>query len=114
MIAAGELNTRISIESAGHPTRNAKGETLPAWQQIAVCMASVKSLSARETIRARQVELQTSIIVKLRYFRGLTSAHRITYLDECGSRHVLNITGIVDVGNRHLVHECSCVEVSNG
>lgn len=75
MIAAGELNKRITIEE---PVETVEaGEVSVRWVRFAEVWASVAPISSREYWQAQQVKADLTHRVRIRYLAGVTSRMRV-------------------------------------
>lgn len=106
MLRSGELRHRITIEAraAGTGTR---GESTGSWSTAVERWASIRTLSGDEAERARQRSPEARLEVRIRYWAGLTTRHRIKF----GSR-ILQIGFVEDVDQLHVEMVLLCSEVS--
>jgi len=104
VIAAGRLRHRVQIE-ADTPTRASDGGDVEAWSTVATVWAGIEPLSGREYFTAQQTQSQVTHKITVRYFRGLTAAHRIKY----GSR-TFQIEGVRNMGERNAKMELMAKE----
>lgn len=111
MIRPGRMRHRLVIEE---PVKlpNVLGELTPTrWREVATVWAEIRPLRSNETIRARQVQMDLTHEVTIRYFRGLTTDCRLRW-DHSPSptTRYLNITGIVDVDGMGDEHKIQAAE----
>lgn len=99
---AGQLRHRVTIQQRTDADDGAGGLTI-TWTPLTVLWASVAPQTGRETIAARQVTPAMTHLVRLRYYAGLTTKHRVV-LDG----RALDILAIqnVEERNRELVLSC--------
>lgn len=100
----GKLRHRIAIQSATE-TQDAHGGPVRTWSTVATHWGSIEPLQMREIFTAQQVEAQLSHRITLRYYSGLTSAHRLLF----GAR-VFNIHSVRDLDERNRTHEVLAME----
>lgn len=113
MIFAGQLRKSIIIERPIYTeVPNGNGEKLLTWKEWLTVRASVQPLSSKEITIARASALQTTHNVRLRYVKGLTSAHRLTWAEPDGRKRILNISDLTDWNERHIEMILKCIEVS--
>ena len=101
---AGPLRDRVEIQALS-TVREAGGGADPSYGTVATRWAAVEPYSARERVTAGQVQGRALIRVRLRYYDGLTSAHRFKFGDR-----VLNILGVYNPDGMKIEHVCECVE----
>lgn len=78
MMTAGQLDTFITLQ-AKSVARDAVGEAVPEWYDVATVWAKVKDLSGRELIAARAVQSESARRITLRWRTGVTSDMRIIH-----------------------------------
>jgi SPP1 family predicted phage head-tail adaptor len=96
MIEAGKLRHRVHIERPAAVADQYGQGAPPTWETVADVWADVRPLTARETLQAKQVGLQTAYVVTIRYRSDVTSRCRLNW----DGRH-LYVTSVIDVGARH-------------
>lgn len=101
---AGTIRHRVDIQAHGE-TRAENGEVIATWTSIATVWASVEPLSGRELWQAQQVQSEATIRVRLRYFSGVTTKHRLKF----GER-LLDIKAVINPAERNAELECLCTE----
>lgn len=106
------LGQRITLEK---PVRIADdyGEQVITWTPVGDVWANVRPLRAVEIARNQQAQLYTTHTVTIRYRADVQTDWRAVYHDAAG-RHVLNLSGRIDVNSRHHWLELTAVEVTNG
>lgn len=106
---AGRLDKRITIQSVA-VTRNAIGEPIQSWADVATVWAAVEPVQGREFWEQQQVQSEVTTRIRIRYRAGITAAMRVVY----GSR-LLNIRSVIDPKERHDELQLMCSEgVNNG
>jgi len=75
-LKAGHLDKRVAIEQ-NTPTTNDIGETVASWSTLATVWASIEPLTGREVLQAQQVQAESTVRIRIRYYSGLTAAHRL-------------------------------------
>lgn len=78
MINAGKMDRRITIERQTE-TVKPSGDVVKAWATVAVVWAEVLQQSATEFFTGFGEAETGSIIFRIRYMPGITTADRITY-----------------------------------
>lgn len=104
---AGRLRKRVELQSTPITNRNPTGGVVENWTTIVTRWAELIPLRGQERFEAAQMEAQTTIKIRIRYYSQLKPTWRIKY----GER-IFNITGIANVGERNFAQEIECKEVS--
>ena len=99
---AGDLRHRVRFERATRVV-NAAGETETAWVLHAERWANVQPLKSWQVERARQVQTNTTHVVRVRYDPTIAADQRVVW-----GAVVLNITGVVNVDGRNVELEIAC------
>jgi len=86
-------------------TRDAAGGVIRNWVTLGSVWASVEPLRGKEYIEAQQVAANVTHRVRMRWYDGLTTTHRILH----GGR-ALNINAALNLDERNGVHELMCAE----
>lgn len=78
----GEFQHPVEVQvdrNLGNPdaARNAMGETTPDWRTVYRTRCKYAPLTGRAFIAAKQVQAETSVLVRMRYWPGLTGRHRL-------------------------------------
>jgi SPP1 family predicted phage head-tail adaptor len=83
VVRAGTLNRRVTIQ-ARTDTQNAMGEVTWAWTDVATVWAAIEPMNIkwREYFEARQMQSSADIRVRIRYRRGITTKHRVKYVED--------------------------------
>lgn len=107
MLDAGSLQYRIYIQrpiKSDDPITNQANTTFEDERKV---WAAINPASAIEVLRAKQVNKDVTHTFRIRYFAGLTTAHRIRW----GTRFY-NITGNIDPTSKHEEWRVSACEVT--
>lgn len=99
---AGRLDKRVTIQSMT-ATRNAIGEPVEAWADVATVWAAVEPVQGREFWEQQQVQSEVTTRIRIRYRAGVTAAMRVTY----GGRFY-NIKSVIDPRERHDEMQLMC------
>lgn len=75
---AGELKDRIIIQQKT-VTRNGEGMVIEKWAGVATVWAAVNDLRGRELFEAQAVNAEVTVLIKMRYRTGITSAMRVVF-----------------------------------
>lgn len=100
---AGKLDRRVRLQAPAE-MKNAIGEGVRSWVDIATVWAQIEPLSSRELLAQRREVSDVSTRIRIRYRPGITAAMRIVH----GS-NVYRIDGApidVDDEQRELVLNC--------
>ncbi len=101
MLNIGNMDRRITIERATE-TRKPSGDTLKAWTPVATVWAEVLQQSANEFFTGYGEAETGTVIFRVRYRPGITTADRVTYagtayglkeIKEIGRRNALELRG---------------------
>lgn len=106
---AGRMDKRVTLQ-AQTSTRNAIGEPVVAWADVATVWAAVEPLQGREFWAQQQVQSEVTTRVRIRYRAGITPDMRVVH-----QGRVLNIASVIDPQERHDEMQLMCSEgVNNG
>ena len=105
MINAGQLDKRVKIQQATE-ARDAHGQPIETWSDLASVWASIEPLRGREFFAARQFQAETTHKVTIRHRAGIGPRMRLLF----GSR-VFRIEAVIDPRERHEALELMCVEI---
>lgn len=94
MIRAGKLDRKITVE-AETETISPAGTVTVEWQIVATLRAEVLQAGTAEALAAFGEEATATIGFRVRYFPGLTTAHRVTY-----DGRAFNIRDVKEIGRR--------------
>lgn len=89
----------------GAESQSASGEVTYTWAPFATVWGSVEPISGRELIQADQMQAEASIRVRCRYFKGLTTQHRIEH-----NGRTLEIISAQNIGDCNREYEILCSE----
>jgi SPP1 family predicted phage head-tail adaptor len=103
---AGRLRHRVQIQAATD-TRASDGSLTRTWATVATRWASVEPLNGRELYYAQQVQPLVSVQVTMRYYDGLTPAHRLYW--DSRAFEIASVTSTNERGREHVV---MCTEVA--
>ena len=101
MLNIGMMNRRITIERATE-TRKPSGDTLKAWTPVATVRAELIQQSANEFLTGYGEAETGTVIFRVRYRPGITTADRVTFdgtaygikeIKTIGRRHALELRG---------------------
>ncbi len=95
MPPAGPMRHRVDVQARTQTADNA-GAMVSTWATIESRWARVRPISSREFQEGKATIGQVSHEITLRYFPGLTVAHRIMY----GTR-TFELVSVVDTDERH-------------
>jgi SPP1 family predicted phage head-tail adaptor len=103
---SGPLRNRIEIQE---PTeaRDAAGGGTVTFATVATRYGAVEPLSARERLIAGQMGTRVAVRIRLRWYEGLTTRHRL----KMGTR-TFQLIGVVQPDERKIEHVCDAVEVA--
>lgn len=104
---AGKLRNRVHIQEQ-EGTRTASGAVNPdaGWHTVASRWAEITAESGSESVQSQQVQAESTLNMRFRYFDGLRVQHRI----KLGSR-TFSINSVLDVEGRKREHLCTVTEV---
>ena len=100
----GEMRHRIQIKEVVE-TRDDTGELIRTWTTIATAWASVKPIAGRELLQADQAIAESTVRIRMRYIRGVTT--------ECNIIHrgrTLEINRLINVDDIDKEYEILCSE----
>lgn len=104
---AGMLRHSLTVEALT-VTRQTGGTGTHTWTPAAVpWRASIRQLRAQERVEAQQIQGEATHEVKGRYYRGLTSQHRLIFGDR-----VFNIVSVDNVEEANVNHALRCMETA--
>lgn len=96
MMRAGKLDRTIRIERMEKGIPTATGTRVPSWTEFATVWAELVKWSASEFSTGYGEAENGTVIFRIRYLGGITTADRITYE---GRAH--DIKEIAEIGRRH-------------
>jgi len=103
-VRAGLLRHRVILQSPAG-TRDAMGERVTTWTDVATVWARVRPLSGREAVVAAQQQASTDHVVEIRYLAGVEQSWRVLF----GAR-ILVITGILNPEEKNEMLILHCTE----
>ncbi len=101
---AGRLRKRIQLQQVTNG-RGPTGGTVETWTTIVTRWAELIPLRGQERFQAAQMEAQTTLKLRIRYYAPIDQTWRIKY----GSR-IMNINAIINIGERNFAQEIECKE----
>jgi SPP1 family predicted phage head-tail adaptor len=105
MIRAGELNCRVTLQSATE-TQDDYGAPVPGWATTATVWGEVVDLSGREFFAAQQVNAEVSTRIRIRYRTDVTPKMRAI-----ANGRTLEILSVLDPEGRKRELHLMCKEV---
>ena len=102
---AGRLRHRVTVEKNGNATDSDFAGTSDTWTTHVTSWASIRPLSGKELVNARQIRDNVTHEVRMRYQSGVTSAMRVTE----GSRsiYIQSVRQEDNETDRELILLCS-------
>jgi len=91
---AGSLRKRVELQSQA-TTKDAIGGSVGAWSTVSTVWAGIRPLRGQERFSNNKESAEVSHEIKIRYYAGLTTAHRIKY----GAR-LFDIQAILNIQER--------------
>lgn len=95
----GILEPQRGVGASGAPTTT--------YDRVATRWADVTPLSGKEQTELERVEARVTFLVKLRFYDGLTTKHRL----ELADGRVLELQDLRSPMERRAYHEALCTEV---
>ena len=102
---SGTLRHRIEIQWDRSTSQDDYGQPEESQETSARRWAQVLDLSGRELAQAQQTKADVTVQVRMRFFDGLTTAHRI----KIGDR-ILAINHVANPDGRKIETLCMCSE----
>lgn len=102
---AGPLRSRVEIQEPT-TTKDSAGGAVVTYATVATRWGQVEPLSSRERLLAGQIQSRQFLRIRLRYFEGLSTKHRL----KVGTT-VYGIVGVVQPDFMKIEHICDVVEV---
>lgn len=103
---SGPLRHRLTILVPVH-TKDSGGTFTSTYTTVATRWGSVEPLTSRERLIAGQPQTRVTGRIRLRYFDGLTTRHRITHGDR-----TFEIVGVTNPDERGRETLCDVLEVA--
>jgi len=75
---AGKLRHRVQIQERVE-TKDAHGGITESWSTVVTRYASIEPLSGRELFEAQKASSEATVRIKMRYYSGLTTKHRLVF-----------------------------------
>lgn len=95
---AGDLNNRVTIQQQG-PSKDALGQLVTTWTDVATVWANIRHNSGIETIRAGADASTVRASIRIRYKSGLNAGMRVV----AGSAVYLVKAVMPDMGGKEFV-----------
>jgi SPP1 family predicted phage head-tail adaptor len=105
-ISAGELNNRVSIETASTARDTTTGEAAPTFTSAFSCWAAVEPLNGRELLQAQAAQADVTHRVRVRYSSDtakISPRDRIRMTDRIRGDRIFNILSVQNVSERRAV-----------
>ncbi len=102
---AGQLNRRVELQQAVE-SRDPTGGTTRTWTTIVTRWAQILPLRGQEKFDAAQMDVQTNVKIRIRYYPGIDATWRIKKGDT-----IYNIKSIINIGDRNYAQEIEVMEV---
>jgi SPP1 family predicted phage head-tail adaptor len=96
MIKAGDLNTKITFQSATY-SYNGTNQKIPLWADAATVDASMETTGGKKFYAAQKANSETTAVFTIRFNRWVNERQRI----KLGNRIFQILPPINDVNNRH-------------
>jgi SPP1 family predicted phage head-tail adaptor len=102
-LAAARLDQRVILQSRS-VTQDAAGQDAIVWVAVATVWAQVQALRGREFFAAAQMQMETTVKVRMRYRADVLPTWRLL-ID--GKAH--DITAVITVGRKEMT-EIMCLQ----
>lgn len=116
-LAAGKLTKRLQIQqlptgaAAPAPNRANEPDLLNSWKTTATVWGGIEPVTGREILYASVITSDTTHLVTIRYFPGLTPAMRFKHIDtRTKAARLFQIRAVLDPEEKHVQMVCGCVE----
>ncbi|MCP4617176.1 MAG: phage head closure protein [Bradyrhizobium sp.] len=108
---AGKLRHKLRVQVAT-PARASDGGQTYTWATAVVRWAAIAPLTGRELQEAAATWERVSHKIKIRYYSGLTAAHRLVTVDGDGNPvRAWNIVAVLNKDEQNKTIDCICLEV---
>jgi SPP1 family predicted phage head-tail adaptor len=91
----GQLRHRVTIQRLDESTRDAAGQVVPAWVDVATVFAAVVPVSGRELFASQQVQANVTHKVTMRHREGVTPKQRVVWVTSKPANMVLNVVSVL-------------------
>lgn len=109
MLGAGRLDKRVTLQEPV-VERNAIGEGVTTWQDVASVWAAVEPVNGREFWAQQQVQSEVTVKITIRHRDDVSQAMRVVW-----NSKVYNIKSVIDPMTRHENLVLMCGEgLNNG
>lgn len=102
----GTLRHRLLVE-AQTTSKDVAGGVAPSWAQVGMRYGEIVPLSGRERVLAGSAQGVLQSRIRIRYFPGLSTAHRLRRADAEAapvSERVFQITAVLDPDGKRTEH----------
>ena len=106
---AGKLRHRIRIQQKTEARSTTGQVTNAGWALVAKRWGSITPLRGREFMEAQQISSDVTHRVRMRYYRGLTSDHRLKVILD-GTDRTFHISQVLNRDERDREHEIMAKE----
>lgn len=103
---SGPMRDRVTLQ-VNTPTKDALGGLVDSWGIVDTRWSNVKPMTGKEYFSAERVQSEVTHEIRMRYYSGLTTAHRIKF----GTR-IFNILSILSPDEQGREHLLMCKEVT--
>ena len=101
---AGRLRHLLTVQSASH-AQDDMNEDIETWSDAGTTYGDIQPGDGRKYVKGEQNVHEISHEITIRYYSGLTQAHRLKF----GSR-VFNIVRVLNIGERNIKTMVLCKE----
>jgi SPP1 family predicted phage head-tail adaptor len=108
-VSPADLRHRVTIQARptnldGTPVKDAYGQGLQDWSDVATVMAAIEPIDGREEVAGAAVVGSTTSKLTVRWRSWITTKHRLVY-----AGNAMDIQSVVDVDERHFWTEIVAV-----
>lgn len=104
----GEYNRRVAVQT-NTPSTNSFGDSTASWATTSTVWAKVINLTGGKLEAARQIDIEASVEIHIRFCGGITVANQLTY-----NGRTFEIVHVNDVYERHVELILTCKEQIDG
>jgi len=94
------------IKASSSSTSDGMGGRVVTWSTFSNVWAEILPMSAKETLKYKQIEMEVTHLVNIRYLSGLLPGMRVKF----GSRY-FDIVSQKNLHERNIMNELYCREV---
>ena len=110
----GRMKHRITIQEYKTDQDPVTGEIIRQWSDLVTVWADISFLSGRELIAAQAEQSEITVRFWIRYMKGLTTKHRISYQEPGVSAVIYDIESIIPDAKRTRLEILSKGGVNDG